>query len=634
MDPFSFEPEPPQLERAWRALGSTGQVGVLVGLGILVIVWLVLGELRPLRGRSWGRWVWTFAQWAIVAGVVEGLVWLMGPKLPWGLRHAVALPSVCGVLIARRLLWLALRTARGRKWLLWGFTAAFLLDFVGLGFWTLRLPAERASVFVLWHQLVRIGAAASGTSLLICIMLLVTPRVLDLLEGWSFTQFVAVRHVRSHKSGFLTAISLLSIFGVGLSSLALCAVVSIMGGFGADLKRKILGNNAHLLVEAKQVGGFDHWGEPLDRIRAVPGVFAATPVAMGEAMASSRTNTAGVIVRGVDTSSIGQVIDLVKNVDIGKFQYLEDTRTLARLPPSEVIWVGPGGQQILKGPSRVGLGDADDAVEKAARVPDDYPGIVLGRELAKQLHVYVGDEITLISPLGDLGPMGVLPRSRRFRVAAIFYSGMYEYDASQAYLKIEAAQEFLDLGSRITGIEVKLDDAQAVADVVPRATERIARPDLRVRDWQEMNKKLFSALKLEKIATFIILSIAIAVASFCIICTLLLMVTEKSKEIAILKSLGASDRAVLRVFMLEGMIIGAIGTIFGVATGLALTMGMKHFGIRLDPEVYYVDRLPISVEFSDFTLVALAAMLITTLATVYPALAASRLRPVEGIRYE
>jgi lipoprotein-releasing system permease protein len=164
--------------------------------------------------------------------------------------------------------------------------------------------------------------------------------------------------------------------------------------------------------------------------------------------------------------------------------------------------------------------------------------------------------------------------------------------------------------------------------------ERIARADLRVRDWQEMNKKLFSALKLEKIATFIILSIAIAVASFCIICTLLLMVTEKSKEIAILKSLGASDRAVLRVFMLEGVIIGAIGTVFGVVTGLALTLGMKHFGIRLDPEVYYVDRLPISVEFSDFTLVALAAMLITTLATVYPALAASRLRPVEGIRYE
>jgi lipoprotein-releasing system permease protein len=634
MDPFLFEPEPSVLERVWRALGSAGQVGVLVGLGLLVLVWLVFGELRPLRGRSWGRWAWTVVQWFVLAGLVEGVVWIAAAKYPSGLRHAIVQPCLASVLIARRLLWLALRTSRSRKWLLAGSTVASLFGFMGLGLWTLKLPAERASVFVLWHQVVRIGAAISGTGLLIGLMLLATPRVLDLLEGWSFSQFVAVRHVRSHKSGFLTAISLLSIFGVGLSSLALCAVVSIMGGFGADLKRKILGNNAHVLVEAKQVGGFSNWGEPLDRIRATPGVFAATPVAMGEAMASSRTNTAGVIVRGIDTASIGQVIDLVKNIDIGKFQFLDDTRTLGHLPSNEIIWVGPGGQQILKGPSKLGYSDPDDAVEKAARPSDDFPGIVLGRELAKQLHVYVGDEVTLVSPLGDLGPMGVLPRSRRFRVAAIFYSGMYEYDASQAYVKIEAAQEFLDLGSKITGVEVKLDDAQAVADLVPRVTERIGRPDLRVRDWQEMNKKLFSALKLEKIATFIILSIAIAVASFCIICTLLLMVTEKSKEIAILKSLGASDRAVLRVFMLEGMIIGAIGTVFGVVTGLALTLGMKHFGIRLDPEVYYVDRLPISVEFSDFTVVAIAAMLITTLATIYPALAASRLRPVEGIRYE
>ncbi|HWZ89002.1 MAG TPA: FtsX-like permease family protein, partial [Polyangiaceae bacterium] len=149
-----------------------------------------------------------------------------------------------------------------------------------------------------------------------------------------------------------------------------------------------------------------------------------------------------------------------------------------------------------------------------------------------------------------------------------------------------------------------------------------------------LNKNLFSALKLEKIATFIILSLAILVASFCIICTLLLMVTEKSKEIAILKSLGASDRAILKIFMTEGVMIGGIGTIFGVTTGLSVTLGLKWFGVRLDPDVYYVDKLPINVEWSDFTLVALAALLITTIATIYPAVAASRLRPVDGIRYE
>jgi lipoprotein-releasing system permease protein len=278
----------------------------------------------------------------------------------------------------------------------------------------------------------------------------------------------------------------------------------------------------------------------------------------------------------------------------------------------------------------------------AAIVPEDvYPAVVLGRELAKTLHVYVGDEITLVSPLGDLGPMGVLPRSRKFRVAAIFYSGMYEYDASHAYVMLGVAQDFLDLDAgntvdrTITAIEVRANDAERVAEVRPNLEALINdRDDLRVRDWNELNRNLFSALKLERVATFVILSIATLVASFCIICTLLLMVTEKSKEIAILKALGASDNAILRIFMLEGVLIGGMGTAFGVATGYAIAESLRRVGVRLDPEVYYIDRLPISVDRVDFVIVALSAIAITTLATLYPALAASRLRPVDGIRYE
>ncbi len=213
---------------------------------------------------------------------------------------------------------------------------------------------------------------------------------------------------------------------------------------------------------------------------------------------------------------------------------------------------------------------------------------------------------------------------------------MYEYDAEgHAYVKIDAAQDFFDLKQNITGIEIKIDEAERVAEIRPAIEALVkGRDDVNVRDWKELNKNLFSALKLEKIATFIILSLAILVASFCIICTLLLMVTEKSKEIAILKSLGASDNAILKIFMAEGVMIGGIGTVFGVTTGLAVTLGLKWFGVRLDPDVYYVDKLPINVEWSDFTLVALAALLITTIATIYPAVAASRLRPVDGIRYE
>jgi lipoprotein-releasing system permease protein len=524
----------------------------------------------------------------------------------------------------------------GRRRLLFGVTGVSFVAAVALGGWAYALPDVRGSFFVFWHQVVRVGAALGATFFVIGAMALALPWVLDRFEGRGFVNFVAARHVRATKSGFLTVISVLSIAGVGLSAFALCAVVSIMGGFGADLKRKILGNNAHIRIDAEGLGGFSDWRDVLTDVRLVPGVRAATPVAGGEAMASSASNTAGVLLRGVDPESIGTVIDLMRNIEVGRFEYLTDPQALADLPEDEPIGIGPGGEKYLKGPRikpwiEEGV---DPDVARALAASDAYPGLVIGRELAKSLHLYVGDEVRLIAPLGDLGPMGVIPRTRRFRVAAIFYSGMYEYDASYAYARLDVAQEFLDLPGKITAMDVRVVGAEDVTDVRPLVARAVAGHELRVRDWKEMNKNLFSALKLEKIATFIILSLAIAVASFCIICTLLLMVTEKSKEIAILKAVGASDRSILRIFMTEGLIIGGIGTIFGVVTGLVSCLGLLWFGVRLDPEVYYVDRLPIEVDPLDYLLVALSAMVITMLATVYPALAASRLRPVDGIRYE
>lgn len=561
-------------QRLWGALGLAGRIG-LVAVAVVVVGWLLVIALRGL-GRA------------------------------------------------------------GRRSLVIGFTGLMLAGAVGLGVWSARLPEPGGSYFVLWHQVVRVGAAVCATVFVISAILLALPWVFNWLENRGFTSFVAVRHVRSQKSGFLTVISILSTGGVALSSLALCMVVSIMGGFGADLKRKILGNNAHIRIDTDRVGGFDDWDPILRDVRLVRGVVGVTPVAGGEAMASSSSNTAGVIIRGIDPNSIGHVIDLLQNIEVGKAAYLTDTGTLADLPADEPIGLGPGGERYLKGPKlRPWLSkDLDPGIEEILRPPDVYPGLIIGRELAKTLHVYVGDEVRLVAPLGDLGPMGVMPRTKRFRIAAIFYSGMYEYDASYAYMLIDVAREFLDLNGRVTGIDVKVEDAESVDSVRQAVASAMARPDLRIRDWKETNKNLFSALKLEKIAVFVILSLAIAVASFCIICTLLLMVTEKSKEIAILKAQGASDNAILRVFMSEGLMIGGIGTVLGVLTGLVLCKGLKAFGVRLDPDIYYVDRLPIEVNPSDYVLVALAAILITILATVYPAVAASRLRPVDGIRYE
>ena len=549
-----------------------------------------------------------------------------------GLPGRLAVIVLAAVLVIAAIVWGLKRVGqRGRRSLLWGVTAVCLVGVVTLGFWASKLPEPKGSTFILWHQLVRIGAALSGTGFVVFFMALAMPWVLDRIEGRGFIPFVAVRHVRASKSGFLTVISFLSIAGVGVSAFALCAVVSVMGGFGADLKRKILGNNAHMKVEAGAHGGFTDWQPLLDTVRQVKGVRAATPVVAGEAMASSSSNRAGSIIRGIDSKTIGDVIDLLQNIEVGKFEYLEDPKQLIDLPPNTVIGIGRTGEKYTKGPNIRPYFDKSPDGKKAPEPV--YPGIIVGRELAKSLHLYLGDEVTLVSPLGDLGPMGVLPRTRRFRVAAIFYSGMYEYDSSHVYMRMGDAQEFLDLGSKITGIEVKVEQPERVEEVTPAVAAAVP-GDLKVRDWKELNKNLFSALKLEKIATFIILSIAIAVASFCIICTLLLMVTEKSKEIAIMKALGASDRAILRIFMSEGVIIGSIGTVFGVVTGLITVLGLLWFGVRLDPDVYYVDRLPISVDPVDYTLVAVAAMVITTIATIYPAVAASRLRPVDGIRYE
>lgn len=512
---------------------------------------------------------------------------------------------------------------------------ALLALFGVLVAWVKSLPTLRGAAWSIKDTAIRASAILTGVAAIIVLLALLLPYMLDRLEGRRFTSFVAARHVRSQKSGFLTVISILSICGVAISSCALSSVVSVMGGFSQDLKRKILGNNAHIVVDTTSAAPFEDYESTVERVRAVPGVIGATPVVHGEVMASSASNLAGVIVTGVDPASILGVVDLAHNIEVGKLDYLEHPEKLTKLPPNEVIGIGPGGEQYYKMPDLPALPDDIDPTVRAVIVNKaDRPGIILGRELAKTLHVYVGDEITLVSPLGDLGPMGVMPRTKKFRVAAIFYSGMYEYDATYVYTLIDVAQDYFQTGGRVSAIEIKVEDAERVDRVTPKVTAAVNRSDLRVRDWREINKNLFSALKLERFATFVILSIAIMVASFCIVCTLLLMVTEKGKEIAILKAVGASDGSILRIFMIEGVIIGGIGTVFGVVTGLAVCTGLSWFGLRLDPEVYYIDRLPISVNGWDFLTVALAALTICTLSTLYPAYAASRLRPVDGLRYE
>jgi lipoprotein-releasing system permease protein len=264
------------------------------------------------------------------------------------------------------------------------------------------------------------------------------------------------------------------------------------------------------------------------------------------------------------------------------------------------------------------------------------PGVLVGRELVKQIHLNTGREVRMVSPLADPSNPDAtgtpIPFNKDFRVAGVFYTGMYEYDLKFVYVTLEALQNFLDLGDAVTGLEVRIDDPDNTESVT-RAISATLGPDFHVQDWKELNRSLFSALKLEKIAMFLVLAIIILVASFSIVGNLVMVVIEKGKEIALLKTLGASDRSVVWIFLVQGLFIGTLGTLLGVRCGLLFCDFATVLGIPINSNVYYVDRLPIHVDAGAVQLVAAAGVLISAAATIYPAFVASRLRPSVGLRH-
>jgi lipoprotein-releasing system permease protein len=278
------------------------------------------------------------------------------------------------------------------------------------------------------------------------------------------------------------------------------------------------------------------------------------------------------------------------------------------------------------------------AVQGTEAAPDgeigSLPGIVIGKEMARSLKVFVGDVLNVVSPASELGPTGPVPKSRAFRVGGIFYSGMYEYDSKFVYISLFDAQSFFNLKGAVTGIEYKVDDIDSTQGISQEMMRLVGGYPYRTKDWMEMNRNLFSALKLEKIAMFIILTLTIFMASFLILVTLIMVVLEKGKEIAILKSMGATDTSIMKVFVTYGLVIGVIGAGAGLTMGLGLCGVIQNFGIGLDPEVYYITHLPVKVDTFEVSLVGIAAVIVSYLATIPPALFAARLEPVEGLRYE
>jgi lipoprotein-releasing system permease protein len=486
------------------------------------------------------------------------------------------------------------------------------------------------------------------------------PLTLDAIERIDMRSLVAARHLRAKKSGFLAAISFLSIMAVSVSSCALTTTLSVMGGFRQDLKRKILGNNAHIVIDTPE-GKLRDYDKLSEAVRGVAGVRGVSPYLSGEVMISSASNLAGAVLHGIDVDRIGEVSELPKNMRVGSLEFLKDPAKIRNEPvgssqlnlpkthtlnePSGAGPSAPLSEELRKviedaskltgQPAPLQDDEDDEPVQKAPprRAASTLPGIVVGQELARSLRLYVGDEVNVVTPLGELGPSGPMPKSRPFRVAGIFYSGMYEYDSKFVYMTLASAQRFLNTGDVASGIEITVrepDRAQEAAQQIAKITP----PRTRARPWQELNQNLFRALASEKLAMFIVLGIAIVVASFCIVGTLTLMVQEKGREVAVLKAMGAKDSAIVAIFVLEGTLIGVFGSLLGLGLGYGVCFAAEHFGIRLDPEVYYIDRLPVHIDVNEFLTVGLAAIAVSLLITIYPAKLASRLRPVDALRYE
>ncbi|MBI1986933.1 MAG: ABC transporter permease [Nitrospinae bacterium] len=431
----------------------------------------------------------------------------------------------------------------------------------------------------------------------------------------SYELKIGVRYLKAkRKQAFISLITWISIGGVTVGVMALIIVLAVMSGFEEDLRDKILGTNSHIVVVDPTGAGMENYAQLIEKVRRVDHVASVAPFIYNQVMLTSETSVSGVVIRGIDPRTEGKVTNLVKNLKEGKIDLLDRSYS----PDGGVLPTGEG-QTLTPGKDKAMIG---------------AKGIILGKELAKNLGVFKGQEVTVISPLGSVTVVGMVPRMKRFRVVGIFDSGMFEYDSSLAFISLESAQRFFNMGAKVTGIEVKIDDIYR-ADQVARAIQKVVGFPYWVRDWMQLNRNLFSALKLEKIAMFIILVLIVLVAAFNIISTLIMVVMEKNKDIAILKSMGASNRSIMKIFMMEGLVIGVAGTVIGSLGGwLACHLLDRYQFIKLPSDIYYLSTLPVKMEPLDIGVIALAAIGISFLATLYPSWNAARMNPVEALRYE
>ena len=427
----------------------------------------------------------------------------------------------------------------------------------------------------------------------------------------SYELFVSIRHLSAKKSQkFISLNTWISIAGVGLGVMALIVVIAVMSGFSKDLRDKILGTNSHVVVSNMNRGMVENYDGILKKVRSVEGVIAAAPFIMNQVMLINGDRVSGIVVRGIDPEKEETVSDLGKNMVSGTVSDLKTKSSFS-------------GE--IKG-----------------REKKNRAGIILGKELLRRLGVGVGDIVSMVSPVSRVTPVGLIPRMKLFKVVGVFESGMYEYDANLSFILLKSAQKFFSMKNGVSGIEVRVADIEQAGNIASVIQKELGFPYL-VRDWMRMNRNLFSALKLEKVVMFIILILIIFVAAFNIVSTLFMLVMEKAKEIAILKSMGASCSSIMKIYSYQGLVIGLVGTFLGCATGFVIVPNLNEivgsiesiFGIVAFPsDVYYLDRLPSKIQYTDSFLIIIFSVVICLVASLYPAWRASKLDLVDGLRYE
>ena len=406
--------------------------------------------------------------------------------------------------------------------------------------------------------------------------------------------FIGRRYLRAkQKQAFISLITLLSIAGVAVGVMALIVVIAVMTGFETDLKSRILGGQPEVMLR-RQGGAFTDYRQVLKEVEKTEGVEAATPFILSQIMLRAKHGASGAVLRGIDPESAGRVMKTLQKVDL-----------------------------------------PDPAPAKSS--PDAVPhisGIVLGRELARNLGVIEGDVIYLIALRGTLSPIGHLPAMKQFKVTGFFESGMYEYDQTFAYINIKDAQKIMRLGDAVTGLDIRVTDLYDARNIAQRIVAKLGVPYW-AQDWMQMNRNLFKALKLERRVMFIILVLIILVAAFNIASSLIMMVMGKTRDIAILKAMGATEGSIRKIFVFNGMVIGALGTTLGLCLGLVICAVLKRYNIHeLTGDIYYfTTTLPVKLEFTNAVSIIVAALVICFLATLYPARQAAKLNPVDAIRY-